>query len=90
MPLREEEELGEATSHGADEAAARKALERTVAPGLPSHVARETLRARLEPGHTVILTCGNPTAMADIKRIAEAHGVRYEKEDWKLVLPAKS
>jgi hypothetical protein len=30
----------------------------------------------------VILTCGTPRAMADIKVIADANGIRYEKEDW--------
>jgi hypothetical protein len=30
----------------------------------------------------VVLTCGNPLAMADIAWIAEQAGMRFEKEDW--------
>jgi hypothetical protein len=30
----------------------------------------------------VVLTCGNPYLMADIKFIAETNGMRFEKEDW--------
>jgi ferredoxin-NADP reductase len=78
LPLREEE-LGDA-----------QALARATRPTLPAAHAADALRARLEPGATVVLTCGNPDSMEDIKRIAERAGFRFEKEDWKLVLPAKS
>ncbi len=90
MPLREEEEIGEAAAQGLDVSAARAALGRVARPAFPSRMPPERLRERLNPTHTVILTCGNPTSMADIKRIAEVQGIRYEKEDWKLALPARS
>jgi len=89
MPLREQEEIDEAAAQGLDVAAARTALHRVARPALPTNTDMARLRQRFDPGRTVILTCGNPTSMADIKRIAEVHGIRYEKEDWKLVLPAK-
>lgn len=82
MPLKEQEELEEAASNGKALAAARDALERMTRPVLPRHVSREELRRRLDPAHTVILTCGNAQVMADIKRIADVNGIRFEKEDW--------
>ena len=39
---------------------------------------------------TALLTCGNPSSMEDIKRVADRAGFRFEKEDWKLVLPSKT
>jgi len=77
MPLKEEE-AGEA------------ALAKAVKPTLPRHLSRAGLQARCAPAETVILTCGNPSSMADIKHIADTNRIRYEKEDWKLVLPAKA
>jgi hypothetical protein len=53
-----------------------------VAPVLPRHIASDAVRQRLEPGRTVILTCGNPSLMADIKYIADSNQIRFEKEDW--------
>jgi ferredoxin-NADP reductase len=89
LPLREEEELAEAQAQGGDDAAARQALERATHPTLPPAIAAEALRARLAPGATVVLTCGNPSSMEDIKRVAERASCRFEKEDWKLVLPSR-
>ncbi len=57
---------------------------------LPARVDARALRDRLDPAATVILTCGNPSSMADIKDVADANGIRFEKEDWKLVLPARA
>jgi ferredoxin-NADP reductase len=82
MPLREEQDLEDATRKGEDIARARTALERTVRPILPGHVTRAVLQERLKPSSTVILTCGNPSLMEDIKCIAGANGIRFEKEDW--------
>jgi ferredoxin-NADP reductase len=90
LPLREEEELAEAEAHGGDSAGARQALERATRPALPAATSAEALRQRFEPGATVLLTCGNPSSMEDIRHVAERAGFRFEKEDWKLVLPAKS
>ena len=53
-----------------------------VAPVLPRHIAADAVRQRLEAGCTVILTCGNPSLMADIKYIADSNQIRFEKEDW--------
>jgi ferredoxin-NADP reductase len=53
-----------------------------VAPVLPRHIASDGVRQRLEAGRTVILTCGNPSLMADIKYIADSNQIRFEKEDW--------
>ncbi len=53
-----------------------------VAPVLPRRIAADDVRRRLEPGRTVILTCGNPSLMADIKYIADSNQIRFEKEEW--------
>jgi ferredoxin-NADP reductase len=91
MPMKEEEELALARASGGDVALATAAVERAVRPALSRHLASApTLRDRLEPAQTVVLTCGNPSSMADIRVVAERVGARYEKEDWKLVLPSKA
>jgi ferredoxin-NADP reductase len=90
MPSREQDDLSAAEAAGGDVAAARKALERAAPAVLPARVDRSALRDRLDPATTVILTCGNPSSMSDIKHVADANGIRFEKEDWKLVLPARA
>lgn len=82
MPLKEEEDLEEALRKGDGAEHARAMLDRTVKPVLPGHVSVADLRKRMNPHQTVILTCGNPRAMDDIKRIADAQGIRFEKEEW--------
>jgi ferredoxin-NADP reductase len=82
MPLKEEEALQAALSTGADPLRARAELAKATPPILPKHVSAEGLRKRLDPRSTVILTCGNPSSMADINHVADAHGIRFEKEDW--------
>jgi ferredoxin-NADP reductase len=89
MPMREEEELKLAQASGGDVALAAAAVERAVRPRLPRRLDAAALRERLQPAQTVIMTCGNPSSMADIRVVAEAVGARYEKEDWKLALPGK-
>jgi ferredoxin-NADP reductase len=81
MPLREEQDLQEAVSKE-HVSRAKAALERTVRPVLPQHVSRKMLLERFDPSRTVILTCGNPSFMADIQHIADANRIRFEKEDW--------
>jgi ferredoxin-NADP reductase len=81
MPLKEEDDLGAAA--GPERGAAQKALASAVKPRLPAPVTPEGLRERLDPARTVVLTCGNPSAMSDIKVIAERLKMRFEKEDWK-------
>jgi ferredoxin-NADP reductase len=82
MPLKEQEDLAADLASGADASRARAALDATVAPALPDHVSKSELQKRVDPAHTVILTCGNPSLMADIKCIADARQIRFEKEDW--------
>lgn len=90
MPSREQDDVAAAEAAGGDVAAARKALERAVPVELPARVDARALRDRLDPAATVILTCGNPSSMSDIRHVADTNGIRFEKEDWKLVLPARA
>jgi ferredoxin-NADP reductase len=53
-----------------------------VPPELPQDRPLEMLQERINPSHTVVLTCGNPDGMADIAWIAAQTGMRFEKEDW--------
>lgn len=80
LPLREEEELSEAGPERP--AAAEAALHNAVRPVLPSYISKADLRKRLDPFSTLIMTCGNPTAMEDIGRIANAVGTAFTKEEW--------
>jgi len=89
LPSREEEELRLAEQSGGDVTLHRAAVARAVKAALPGHLTREVLLERLPPAKTVILTCGNPSSMADIRVVAEALGIRFEKEDWKAVAPAR-
>jgi ferredoxin-NADP reductase len=82
MPLKEEQDLQEIEAKGGDVAKARAVLEKTVKPVLPKHLSREALRDRMDPANSVVITCGNPWSMEDIKYAAEATGMRFEKEDW--------
>jgi len=81
MPLKEEEDLQRASD--VETFALKTALDRTVQPVFPEHLPANEIRKRLEPhGVTVILTCGNPDSMADIKYAADSNQIRFEKEDW--------
>jgi ferredoxin-NADP reductase len=89
LPVREEEELTEATARGEKAPRLESALAKAVKPRLAARgLSREALRARLDPSRTVVLTCGNPSSMSDIKRVADLAGMRFEKEDWKPVTRA--
>lgn len=81
-PLKEEEDLNRLAAQGLDTARARALLERAVHPVLPEHVSREMLRERMDPESTVVLTCGNPDAMSDIKHTADSQGFHFEMEEW--------
>jgi ferredoxin-NADP reductase len=83
MPLKEEEDLEAAAA--SDPAALRALLDKTVRPRLPGGLERGRLTDRMTPGDTVVLSCGNPASMDDIKRVAERYGLAFEKEDWKHV-----
>jgi len=56
--------------------------EGAIPPVLPRSRPLDLLKERIDPARTVVMTCGNPDAMADIAFIAEQTGMRFEKEDW--------
>lgn len=82
MPLKEKEDLDNAKKQGGDIAKLQAALDKTVRAVLPRHLTREGLQERMDPPKTVVVTCGNPWSMEDIKYIAESNQMRFEKEDW--------
>ena len=82
MPLKEEDDLHAVHAARGDDSRARDALARTVTPALPSQISREELLRRCDPSRTVVLTCGNPASMDDIKHVADTHRMGFEKEDW--------
>jgi len=55
---------------------------RVVAPALPSTISHRELTKRFDSSRTVLLTCGNPSSMEDIKHVADTHNIPFEKEDW--------
>jgi ferredoxin-NADP reductase len=82
MPLKEEQDLREAATDGRDNTKLKAALDKTVRPVLPVQHSVKGLESRLDPVTTVVITCGNPWSMEDIKYAAEASRMRFEKEDW--------
>jgi len=82
LPMAEEEALEEARKGGGDTKGLEEAVARAVTPQLPPSVELETLRARLAPASTVVLTCGNPAPMADVRQVAQSRGMRVEREEW--------
>jgi ferredoxin-NADP reductase len=82
MPLKEEQDLQEAALKGEDSARAAAALQKTVRPVLPEQHPLRELQQRMNPAQTVIITCGNPWSMEDIKYVADSNKMGFEKEDW--------
>jgi hypothetical protein len=82
MPLKEEVDLQIAQTNQGDVAAAQKALDKTTRPELPKQFSRDEIHRRLTNGKAVLLTCGNPNSMADIKVVSDSNEIRFEKEDW--------
>jgi hypothetical protein len=82
MPLKEEQDVSEAGARWEDVSKTKAVLERTVRPVLPQQISLNDLRPRIDPPRTVIITCGNPWSMEDIKYVADANHLRFEKEDW--------
>lgn len=82
LPVREEQHLAEILARREDPREARAALETATAPWLPSRVSRGECVKRLDAAHAVIMACGNPTVMADIKYVADMRHIHFEKEDW--------
>jgi ferredoxin-NADP reductase len=86
LPMKEEEDAAAAEVKGGGVEAARNALAKAVRPTLPAGAPLDALRERFSPADTVLMTCGNASAMADVQTAAEARGIRFEKEDWKPTL----
>ena len=82
MPLKEEEDLQKAIEKGEEVTSVKKALEKAVKPILPQHLSQKLFLERMDPAKTVVLTCGNPNVMEDIKYIADTNKIHFEKEDW--------
>ena len=79
LPTAEEEKLTRAKSD-VSVVAANLALARLVHPVLPRHLNVDTLRERHPSAKTVLLTCGNPASMADLRATAERREIRFEVE----------
>jgi len=82
MPVKEAEDVEAAIARREEPSRSKAALAKVVAPALPRSVSRTELVKRLDPSCSVLLTCGNPSSMEDIKHVADAHGIPFEKEDW--------
>ena len=82
LPMREEEALGEAKEKGEETARAQAALDKTVRPVLARQISPQRLRDRFDAAKTVIMTCGNPSSMADIELTAKRHQIHFEMEEW--------
>ena len=82
LPLLEEEILAEAGNSADRRVIAEAALRKAVMPLLPSYISKSDVQRRMPPASTLIMTCGNPTAMQDIGRIAKTVGASFTKEEW--------
>jgi ferredoxin-NADP reductase len=82
MALKEEQDLQEGGLKGEDTTKAAAALQKTVRPALPEQHPLRELQQRMNPAQTVIITCGNPWSMEDIKYVADSNRMKFEKEDW--------
>ena len=82
LRMTEEQALEEARNAGADTADLEAVVARAVTPQLPVGVDLTAIRRRIDPGSTVVLTCGNPQGMQDVREAAEGLGIRVEREEW--------
>jgi ferredoxin-NADP reductase len=82
MPCKEEEDLERERTSGESTSYAESRLVRLVRPVLPHHISCDAIRERIQPGSTIIITCGNPDGMSDIKHIADAQGIHFDMEEW--------
>ncbi|HET6267645.1 MAG TPA: hypothetical protein VFG11_08005 [Acidobacteriota bacterium] len=83
LPLREEEVVERLSRNGKSLQSAKQTLDRTVRPRLASNFSIDKIRSRFEPAeNTVVLTCGNPHSMEDIRLTADRNRIHFEKEDW--------
>ena len=82
LPLKETDVVKEVSEQGGDTAKAQAALDRTVRPVLPQQIDLPSLRDRLNPSRTVLMTCGNPWSMADVELTAKRNQIHFEMEEW--------
>ncbi len=82
LPLKEEEIVQEIRARGEDTAEAQSVLDRTVRPVLPQQINLSSLRDRLTPSRTVLMTCGNPSSMTDMELTTKRNNIRFEMEEW--------
>jgi ferredoxin-NADP reductase len=82
LPMAEEEALQEAQGGGGAARELEAAAARAVPPHLPRDLDPAALRSRMDPASTVVLMCGNPRAMQDVRRAGERVGLRVEREEW--------
>jgi hypothetical protein len=82
MPTKEEEALHIALREGRPAHELEKALDGVTRPRWPESLDPGFLRHRLEHASTVVMTCGNPALMADVRHIAHARSMRFENEEW--------
>lgn len=82
LPTAEEASLAAARAAGTGIDEAERAVARAQRPGLPRHLTAEGVRARMLPGRTMLLTCGNAQAMEDIEAAAREAGLEADKEEW--------
>ena len=82
LPIKEEEDLRLARAGGEDGRREEELLRKALVPVLPGGHERGALSERMTPGKTVIMTCGNPHLMADIRHIAQLMEIAFEQEEW--------
>ncbi len=82
MPSKEEQDVQQAMAQGAAITKAQRSLEKMTKPLLPLHLTNNKLLERMDSQKTIILMCGNPMVMEDIKHIADTNKMRFEKEEW--------
>lgn len=82
MPIKEQDDVDALVAKGEDASRARAAFAKVVRPVLPRRLSREELVTRCDSSTSVLLTCGNPSSMEDIKHVADTNSIPFEKEDW--------
>jgi ferredoxin-NADP reductase len=82
MPSAEEQDKNAVLGKGEDSSKTKNTMKGILRPVLPQHLSGKKLLERMDPEKTVILTCGNPNVMDDVKYIADTNHIRFEKEEW--------
>jgi ferredoxin-NADP reductase len=82
MPLKEERDAAQRQRGFRTNLPEVPGIEYPVRPVLPTHIAKAELITRMVPSDAVVLACGNPFVLDDVKLIAETNGMRFEREGW--------